>query len=979
MAIDDTSVMTHPAFTLIRQDHIPSLNLNVLEFRHRVTGARHFHLDSKDSNNAFLVAFPTIPQDSTGVAHILEHTTLCGSQHYPVRDPFFMMIRRSLNTFMNAFTSSDWTAYPFASQNPKDFENLLRVYLDAVFFPLLDPLDFAQEGHRVEFSTADDPKSELEYKGVVYNEMKGAMSSPERQLWQTLQSHLFPTITYHHNSGGDPEEIPKLNYEQLKHFHRTHYHPSNALFMTYGNFPVTEHQAKLEDCALTQFNREEFNTAIPDEQRYEKPIIVTSAYPFEDEEDLSRKSHIVIGWLLGKSADLLESMRTQLLSGVLLDHSASPLRQALETSKLGTAPSELCGLDDETREAVFVCGLEGCDSSQAEAVEKLVFSVLEKVATEGVPLAQVESVLHQLELSQREVGGGRFPYGLQLMVKALSASMHGAHPVDVLDIDPILNQLREQINDPDFIKSLARRLLLNNPHRVRLTMVPDKQLSTQRLANEMQRLSAIKAAMDDQETQQVIERARALKLRQQNQDDPEVLPKVSLEDIPPNLAIPEGASHPINGMPATWFVQGTNGLVYEQLIVELPQLNAESINILPLFCACLTEVGCGTRDYLQTQAWQASVSGGVGARTSVHADLTDLQTIKGFFVLSSKALVRNQQPLSELLDEIFFRARFDELPRIRELIAQIRTYREAQITGNGHVLAMAAASARMGPCGALAQQWSGLDGIKQIKTLDKALNNESDLEDFANRLKQIRDGLTRMPRQLVVVSEAQHQTVIQTTLYSHWPQPQLSPEATEPFGLDPVQGIVKQAWTISTQVNFCAKAYRTVSQNHPDAPTLMVLGPFLRNGYLHRAIREQGGAYGAGAGYNTDTSAFRFFSYRDPRLAATLTDFDHALEWLHTERHEPRQLEEAILGVISDIDRPDSPAGEAIGTFFSTLHGRTPEQRREFRQRILQVKLNDLQRVANSYLQPSAASIAVISNETTLGQQQDLDLEVYKL
>ncbi len=930
MAIDDTSVMTHPAFQLIRQDHIPSLNLNVLEFRHRATGARHFHLDSKDSNNAFLVAFPTIPQDSTGVAHILEHTTLCGSQHFPVRDPFFMMIRRSLNTFMNAFTSSDWTAYPFASQNPKDFDNLLRVYLDAVFFPLLDPLDFAQEGHRVEFSIADDPESELEYKGVVYNEMKGAMSSPERQLWQTLQSHLFPTITYHHNSGGDPVEIPKLSYEQLRHFHRTHYHPSNALFMTYGNFPVTKHQAKLEDCALKQFNRTEFDTTIPDEQRYKSPIKATSTYPLEDEEDLSRKSHIVMGWLLGKSADLIESMRAQLLSGVLLDHGASPLRQALETSKLGTAPSELCGLDDETREAVFVCGLEGCDSEQAEAVETLIFSVLERVATEGVPLAQVESVLHQLELSQREVGGGRFPYGLQLMVKALSASMHGAHPVDVLDLDPILNQLREQINDPDFIKSLTRRLLLNNPHRVRLTMVPDKHLSAQRLADEMQQLRAIKTAMDDQEKQQVISRASALKQRQQTQDDPEILPKVTLEDVPPELIIPGGTSGPINGMPATWFDQGTNGLVYEQLIVELPQLNAELINILPLFCACLTEVGCGTRDYLQTQAWQASVSGGISARTSVHADLTDLQNVNGFFVLSSKALVRNQQHLVELLNETFFRARFDELPRLRELIAQIRTYRESQITGNGHLLAMTAASSRMGPCGVLAQQWSGLDSIKQIKTLDKALNNESELGDFADRLKQIRDQLARMPRQLLVVSEAQHQTAIHTALHSQWPQPQQNIGTSEPFRLEPVQGTVKQAWTTSTQVNFCAKAYRTISQNHPDAPTLMVLGPFLRNGYLHRAIREQGGAYGAGAGFSTDTGAFRFFSYRDPRLAATLTDFDHALEWLHTERHEPRQLEEAILGVISDIDRPDSPAGEAIGTFFSTLHGRTPEQRQAF-------------------------------------------------
>ncbi len=971
--------MTHSAFHFLRQDHIPSLNLTVQEYRHRITGARHFHLESTDGNNAFLVAFPTVPQDSTGVAHILEHTTLCGSQHYPVRDPFFMMIRRSLNTFMNAFTASDWTAYPFASQNRKDFDNLLQVYLDAVFFPILDPLDFAQEGHRVEFAIADDAQTELQRKGVVYNEMKGAMSSPERQVWHTLQSYLFPTTTYHYNSGGDPAEIPNLTYQQLKSFHARHYHPSNAVFMTYGSFPVTEHQAKLEDCALKHFKYQDFNPEIPDEQRYEQPITVEATYPLDGEDDLSRKTHIVLGWLLGKSSNLREIMTAELLSGVLLDNSASPLRQALETTDLGTAPSELCGLDDETREAAFICGLEGCDTDDAQSVEALILSVLENVATNGVPFSQVESVLHQLELAQREVGGGRFPYGLQLIVKTLSPLLHGADPIDVLNIDPILNELREQIKDPDFIKSRTRELLCNNPHHVRLTMAPDRSLSAQRAAEERQRLTAFKAALDDEEKLHLIELASALKHRQQTQDDPEILPKVTLEDVPPTLKIPEGYSSPIGGMPTTWFAQGTNGLIYEQIVVGLPQLDPELIDVLPLFCACLTEVGCGARDYLQTQAWQASISGGISARTSIRAEIFDVQQVNGYFVLAAKALVRNQQALAELLSETLFSARFDEFPRLRELIAQIRTHRETQVTGNGHLLAMTAASAGMGPCGALAQRWSGLEGITIIKALDKALENPSKLNEFASRLERVRDILTHAPRQLLVVSEEPQHTPIRRTLETQWGQSKLSDEPSTQFRHIPVQETVKQAWTTNTQINFCAKAYPTVAQNHSDAPALQVLGPFLRNGYLHRAIREQGGAYGTGASYNNDTSAFRFFSYRDPRLEATLIDFDRALQWLHTEQHKPRLLEEAILGVISDIDRPDSPAGEAIGTFFSTLHGRPPKQRWQFRQQVLHVTLEDLQRVAQTYLQPSFASTAVISNDNMLKQPHDLGLEIHKL
>ena len=236
----------HPAFEAVRSEFIPTLNLTLQEFRHIKTGARHLHLAADQDENAFLVAFLTVPQDSTGVAHILEHTALCGSERFPVRDPFFMMLRRSLNTFMNAFTSSDWTAYPFASQNKKDFNNLLEVYLDAAFFPSLDRLDFAQEGHRLAPVDLANPEGEWAIKGVVFNEMKGAMSSPTSALWQELQTALFPTTTYHHNSGGDPAEIPNLTWAQLKAFHATHYHPSNAIFMTFGNIPAAEHQATME-------------------------------------------------------------------------------------------------------------------------------------------------------------------------------------------------------------------------------------------------------------------------------------------------------------------------------------------------------------------------------------------------------------------------------------------------------------------------------------------------------------------------------------------------------------------------------------------------------------------------------------------------------------------------------------------------------------------------------------------------------------
>lgn len=962
--------MTHPAFQHLRSHPIPALRLEFQEYRHRATGARHLHLAADDPHNAFMVAFLTVPQDSTGVAHILEHTALCGSRRYPVRDPFFMMIRRSLNTFMNAFTSSDWTAYPFASQNKKDFNNLLDVYLDATFFPLLDERDFAQEGHRLEFAAPDDPDSELTFKGVVFNEMKGALSSPVQRLGLALQSRLFPTTTYHHNSGGDPEAIPDLTYEQLKAFHARHYHPSNAIFLTYGDIPAAEHQERFETGALGQFQQLQLDLAIPDERRHAEPVVDLIRYPLDGVEELADQTHIVLGWLLGPITDPLATLRARLVSDVLLDNSSSPLRHALETSELGAAPSPLCGFDTSTREATFVCGLEGSNPEHAEALEALVFEVLRQVAADGVPQAAVDAALHQLELSEREITGDGFPYGLRLLMEALTPAIHGGDPVAALDSDPLLEQLRAESRAANFIPRLTRELLLDNPHRVRLTMAPDPELGAKQAAAERERLAALRAALAEADKTRLDAQAQALAERQQRQDDPELLPRVGLEDVPTDLKIAEGVARPVGELPAHWYAQGTNGMVYLQAVLDLPALEPDELDLLPLFCACLTEVGSAGRDYRTTQARQAAVTGGINARANVRGGVDDITQVKGVLIIAGKALARNHAELSDLLWETLTAARFDELPRLRELVAQMRAQREEAITDHGHALALAAASAGLSPVAALNHRWDGLHGLQALKALDDTLDEDGVLRVFAERLERLRDRLRGLPRQLLVVSEAERQDAIAEALAARWRGG--SGSTIRPFALAaPDPQPPRQGFRINTQVNFCAKAYPTVASNHPDAAALQVLGDFLRNGYLHRAIREQGGAYGGGAGYHPDSGAFRFYSYRDPRLADTLADFDRALDWLQTHDHPPRTLEEAILGIIAAIDKPGSPAGEAVTAFFGTLFGRTPEQRRAFRQRVLEVTLDDLRRVATTYLHPEQARCAALGNARTLSELAD--------
>ena len=960
MSSNLTAPVAHPAFELIRQQNIDSLNIRVEEYHHRHTGAVHYHLGADNTENVFLVALRTVPGDSRGVAHILEHTALCGSEQFPVRDPFFMMLRRSLNTFMNAFTSSDWTAYPFASQNRKDFNNLLDVYLDAVFFSRLDPLDFAQEGHRVEFSEPGNTDSELVFKGVVFNEMKGAMSSVSSTLWGKLCEHLFPTSTYHYNSGGDPECIPDLSYDQLKAFYTSHYHPSNAIFMTFGDMTAHEHQGVFEEKALQRFDKLDQRIEVLPEKRLSVPVRVSETYAYDDNTSTDNKTHIVIGWMLGESANLEQLLEAQLLSSVLTDNSASPLLQALETTNLGQAPSPLCGLEDSMREMVFCCGVEGSEAKNAQAVEKLVMDVLVDVAENGVPQDRVEAVLHQLELHQREVSGDGFPYGLQLILQALGSATHYSDPIAVLDLEPVIAGMREKIQDPNYIRHLTQTLLLDNQHRVSLVMTPDKELSSQRIQAEAARLAQKKSLLSEEEKQAIVTLTNDLAQRQLQIDDESILPKVELADVATDFPEPHFEQSEANGLTLSAYGQGTNGIVYQQAIAALPQLSPEELRDLPFYTSFLTELGLNGGSYLDSQQRQASTVGSINAFTSLRGSVDSEQELSANFILSSKALLSKAGVQNRLMRDTLEMVSFGETARIADLISQQRARREQSITGSGHALAMTAACAGMSPLARLNHEVSGMAGIKALRQLDDSLRDEATLASFTARLENLHQRMSSLPIQLLTVAEAEKIPTLVSETLDNW-KGYGTQSSDDKFYLAPLREQVGEIWLANTQVNFCARAYPTVPTQHPDAAALTVLGGVLRNGFLHRVIREQGGAYGGGASQDSGIAAFKFYSYRDPRLGETLADFDASIDWMLNTQHEYRALEEAILGVVGSMDKPGSPAGEAKQHFHNRLSGQKHQQRLLFRQRVLEVTLNDLQRVTQTYLHTAQASTAVIT------------------
>lgn len=970
MTVDVSESITqtiHPAFQLLRQHHVEALDIHVSEYKHKVTGAVHYHLATNHDENVFLVAFRTQPMDSKGTAHILEHTALCGSEKFPVRDPFFLMIRRSLNTFMNAFTAADWTAYPFATQNKKDFQNLLSVYLDAAFAANLNPLDFAQEGIRIELEN-----DQAVYKGVVFNEMKGAMSSPTDQLYHQLAYHLFPETTYHYNSGGDPKEIPDLSYEQLVEFYKTHYHPSNAVFMTFGNQNAYDLQEQFETLALHKFSKGTTLYSTP-EKRLTAPIEVTESYAV-DSEDLKDKTFHVMSWLLPETSDIKLRLGMRLVEGILLENSASPLRHYLETCGYAQSTGPLMGVDDSNFEMTFYCGIQGSNAEYAESFKNGVLNILQDVASKPVDTDLVDAILHQIELHQREINGDGTPYGLSLILNGLGSAIHHNDPIHVWDVDSAIEQVKEELKDPMWLSNLIQIHLLDNPHRVQMTLVPDATKSVKEQQAEQARLAEITANLTEAQKIEIQEKTEALKKRQDTPDDLELLPKVGLEDVPADLHIVSGQLREIicNGLdtPLNLYHAGTNGIYYQQVLIQIPDDIVQSpyFNLLSIL---MGEVGAGEYDYLELQQLQTAVSGGLGMGASLRSKVDNKDRISAWLTLTTKSLTQKLDAI-QLLKLAFEQLRFDEKDRIIELLQQRKTRWHSRLSGSGHSYAMQAASRQMSALARRDYHNTGLGALNWLSDLVTKIDQDEDAyHALIAELQAIHRKLLQAPKQFLLVCEEHHSDRLVEEVQNVWDKLQVNKAPVTLTQVEQVNTKNDEAWLIQTNVQFCASAYQAVDVAHADAAPLMVLAAYLRNGFLHSAIREKGGAYGGGASYDGNACSFRFYSYRDPRLAETFNDFEASVQWLLNTEQQPHQLEEAILGLVASMDKPGSPAGEAITACYALLHARTPKFRKMLRERLLNVTLDDLNRVAKQYLlqqKPVKAVVAPFAKREELQQ-----------
>jgi len=959
------------------------------ELEHLKTGAHHIHISNKDAENTFSVAFKTVPVDSTGVAHILEHTVLCGSNRFPVRDPFFSMLKRSLSTFMNAFTASDWTMYPFSTQNQKDYYNLMDVYLDAAFFPKLEELSFMQEGHRLEIEgdlNADEPdRLRLSYKGVVYNEMKGAMSSPDQVMVRTIQKELYPSTTYHYNSGGDPAEIPSLTYKQLKEFHRHHYHPSNAYFYTYGNLPLAQSLAVIEDTVLNKFSRTTPKTDVASQPRWRKPRVGVFSYPLQANEDLSKKCQVCVAWLTADIRDTFDILTLSLLEQILLGNSASPLRKALIESGLGSALCDGCGFDADNRDTLFVFGLKDVEEGAAEKIETLIFETLTDLVDKGIDKQLIDAAIHQIEFHRKEITNTPYPYGIKLLIAFAGPWLHGGDPVRILKLDDDLKKLRKSMKQEPFFENLIKKWLLTNSHRSRLTMVPDKQMEHNEAVRVQAELEKIKKSLSLARLKKIQQNSKALQLQQETPDDVSCLPTLAIKDIPSSVPIVNETEYDRKSS-ATVYSQPTSGIFYFAASAGTGVLPRELVPLAPFFCYALTRSGTAIHDYSEMARRIDAYTGGIGLATHARTRYDDSGSCLPFISFGGKCLVRNQEKMFEIIQELIAHFDFGDHPRLKNLLNEYRAGLQSMIVHNGHRLAISAASRNFSPARALSESWSGIHQLKTIKQRTDKLNDKK-MAALSEDLNALGTHLfTRKNLQMALIGEEDALPQARTSAAAIFEQ--LADGQSPGFGppqIQMVDEILREGWSTSTAVSFVALAFETVRMTHTDAPALAVISKILRSMFLHREIREKGGAYGGFAIYNPEDGLFCFGSYRDPHIVTTLNVYAAAADFARSGNYSDEDVKEAILQVCSEIDKPDPPGPAARKAFYRKIVSLSDEIRSQFKTRLLSLARKDVRQAAVKYfnIQDEPQAVAVISNEQKLNeanqQLADQPLKLYQI
>ncbi len=955
-------------FRLIEESFVKEVNSVVRLFLHEKSGARLFYMDNEDENKVFSITFRTPPKDSTGLPHILEHSVLCGSRKFPVKEPFVELVKGSLNTFLNAFTFGDKTMYPIASRNEKDFRNLMDVYLDSVFYPNIykHPEILKQEGWHYEL---EDVARELTYKGVVYNEMKGAFSSPDSVLSRKLQETLYPDTPYGFESGGDPDLIPELTSEEFLEFHKEYYHPSNSYLYLYGKLDALEQLKFIDEAYLGGFEAISIDSRIPVQKAFDSMKSCQLEYPISPKEDERDKTYLSLNYSVGFSTDPELYLAMEILEHILLATPASPLKKALVEADIG---KDVFGKHDNSiLQPVFSIIVKNSCIDKKEEFIKIVRETLKSLVKDGLDKKLTEAAVNLKEFGLREADFESYPKGLIYNIKIMDSWLYDKDPAMHLRYESIIKKIRDK-KDKGYFEGLIEKYLLNNDHSSIIVLKPKKGISEARDEEIRAKLKNIKAQMTEGQLIELTEQTAKLQEWQNTPDSPEKLelvPMLSIGDIDrKGEELPQQVKES-GGIKVLAHHMFTNGIVYANFQFDTTAVPKDMLPYIPLLSSILGKISTESYGYGDLSKEIDMYTGGIRFSTQVYGEKGDDSKYSPVLSVKGRALASNLPKMFEIINEIISRTKFDDERRLKEIIRETKSRIEMGISGEGYMTACRRLLSYFSEEGAYLEETAGLTYYKFIADIEK---------NIENKLHEIRDNLRKLTRLIfrkegliaaVTCEEDDYHNFagamdiilgnlsrekLQSVQYCFKP---------ESFN----EGLMTQG-----KVQYVAQGHNFIRLGYPYSGKLQVLVTISRYNYLWNRIRVRGGAYGAFAGFEKNGNMF-LVSYRDPNLRETLKVYSEMHKYLKNFQIDEREMNRYIIGTISRLDRPLTPYMKGERATENYMRRITPEDLHREREEILNVGQQDIRELSDMMFELiGRQSFCVLGSELKIKENSEL-------
>ena len=1023
------SLTTHPSFDIItHKDLTADLgDVTATLYRHKATGAEILSMKSEDTNKVFGVTFGTPSNNSTGVAHILEHSVLCGGKKYPLKEPFVELLKGSMNTFLNAFTYPDRTCYPVASTNLKDFYNLIDVYVDAVFFPNITELTFKQEGWH--YAPDETDPNTLIYRGVVFNEMKGVYSQPDSLVHRHMSSAMYPNPKhiYGLDSGGDPSNIPDLSYAAFKQFHNEYYRPSNARIFFFGNDPESE-RLKLMDEAFTTLKEIDPDrcTVLPRPKppirplkdgpglRLKIPYMVDEEDMDEedmDEEDMDEEDttnqtssnvkteqteqnnskeqvgqhYGMLGWILNETSFSLEdSIVLGITNDLLVGNSSATLYRDVMNSKLGTAFIG-GGLSDELQQCTFSVGLKGMKASNMQHIEQVIHDSLQNVVDNGFQKEAIQASVNSTEFSLLEFNTGGIPRGLSLMLASNPCWLYNDDPFSHLEMKTAMRQVRTRVenNEPIF-ENMVSKYLINNKCQSFVELVPDRSLGARQKKEEEDRLKTVRANMNDIEYQQVIDQQVLLLEHQSTPDPPEIvsmIPNLQVTDLNTKiLTVPReikknndynndynndsitnntnNTSNTNSTAPTVLIheIPETNGIVYVDIVLDANDVDMQSLAWLPLFTTALTQTGTNTKDEASLTFQIGTDTGGIGASTMFSAirdvkDVNQWSTTESVhkIVVRGKATVDKVDLMFTLMNDVLVGANFNNRERLTEIIHRNKEAGKSMLLSSGHSIAGSRLTSKLTKIGSISEQMGGLTAYDYMNNID--IDSDAGWKVCNDNLESIRTKIVQNENVIINITSdkigihAAESSIAQ--FMNRLPSKDVSENGESVATLGNYQWSPlkethqNEGYVVASQVNYVVQGGLLNLENEISLGAASVVSRYLRNTWLWDEVRVKGGAYGGFCSFDSISNVFQYGSYRDPNLQNTIDAYGKSPEFLQNVLLDENEVTKGIVGAVSDMDTPRTPATRGYTDMLRHLVGENDANRQQYRDEVLSTSKND--------------------------------------